>query len=415
MRAQHQAFFYSLFFARLADQILLFLVPLVIFQTTGRVSWSGIAFSLETFPRYLCFPILGALCDRYSPTHLMRISQTLRAVVCVAGVAAYDMMGGIGWLIALSALCGMLTSQGIVAREVMLPQIFRSHRFEKVLSYSQLADQLGLVLGPLLAALLLTWWRWEWVVASAAVLFFAADLALVYWQKGSAFEFTLPEGAHGAWFRPIGTALSHVAHLRGLKSVVMLAAAENLVIGVTLATSAAMVTGYHHESSRYYAGLQTAGACVTIAILLLTAKVPFSRRTLGFVAFSSICAGGLIAAASPGIAGYVAGFLLIVGFDKMFNVYIRSTRQKIIPARDYGKTTGVVILLNNITQPIAGLAVGMFSTRLGPGAVILVLSVCMGCVGLLVSIAAMRSNEHRSAAASASPREDQHVDEPRAG
>ncbi|WP_133663226.1 MFS transporter [Paraburkholderia sp. BL10I2N1] len=234
-----------MFFARLADQILLFLVPLVIFQTTGRVSWSGIAFSLETFPRYLCFPVLGALCDRHSPGKLMRISQILRALVCVVGVAGYDLFGGIGWLIALSPLCGMLTSQGIVAREVMLPQIFSSHRFEKVLSYSQLADQLGLVLGPMLAAMLLSWWRWEFVVAATAVLFFTADIALAYWQKASAFEFAVPESAHGTWFKPIKTALAHVIHLPGLKSVILLAAAENLVIGVTLATSAAMVTGFH--------------------------------------------------------------------------------------------------------------------------------------------------------------------------
>ncbi|AJC22588.1 MFS transporter [Pandoraea pulmonicola] len=397
MRAQHQAFFSSPFFARLADQILLFLVPLVIFQTTGRVSWSGIAFSLETFPRYLCFPVLGALCDRYSPTKLMHISQTLRAAVCVVGVIGYDLIGGIGWLIALSALCGMLTSQGIVAREVMLPQIFSSHRFEKVLSYSQLADQLGMVLGPMLAAILLSWWRWEFVVAAAAVLFFAADIALAYWQKASAFEFSLPEGSHGTWLKPIKTALAHVIHLPGLKSVILLAAAENLVIGVTLATSAAMVTGFHHQNGHHYAGLQTAGACVTIAILLATARLHIPRHILGLVGFIAICVGGAIAAASPGIAGYVFGFLLIVGFDKMFNVYIRSTRQKIIPARDYGKTTGVVILLNNMTQPLAGLAVGAFSTPLGPNAVILVLSLCMGGLGLLVWLAPrIRKNRHPS-------------------
>ncbi|WP_175664381.1 MFS transporter [Burkholderia ambifaria] len=405
MRAQHQAFFHSLFLARLADQILLFLVPLVIFQMTGRVSWSGIAFSLETLPRYLCFPFLGALCDRYSPTKLMRVSQVLRAAVCVAGVIAYDLVGGIGWLIALSALCGMLTSQGIVAREVMLPQIFSSHRFEKVLSYSQLADQLGLVLGPMLAAILLSWWRWEFVVVAAAVLFVTADVALAYWQKASAFEFVMPEGTRGTWFTPIKTALSHVIRLPGLKSVIMLAAAENLVIGVTLATSAAMVTGFHHESGRYYAGLQTAGACVTIAILLMTARLHVPRRVLGLVGFGSICIGGVIAAASPGIAGYVFGFLLIVGFDKMFNVYIRSTRQKIIPARDYGKTTGVVILLNNMTQPLAGVAVGAFSTRFGPDTVIMVLSVCMGCLGLLVSLAPRIRKGHRPSSASVSSHE----------
>jgi MFS family permease len=387
VRARHQLFFSSLFFARLADQILLFLVPLVIFQTTGKVSWSGIAFLLETLPRYLSFPFLGILCDRHSPARLMRISQALRALVCVCGAGGYALWGGIGWLIVLSALCGILTSQGIVAREVMLPQIFNSHRFEKVLSYSQLADQLGQVLGPMLAGVLLGWWRWEWAVVAAALLFFLADLTLAGWQKASAFVFALPAAAPADWFASTRTALAHVFLLPGLKSVIVLAAAENLVIGVTLATSAAMVTGVHHQSGHFYAGLQTAGACATILILLLTARWHLSRQVLGLASFCAICCGGIVAATSGGVVGYIPGFLLIVGFDKMFNVYIRSTRQKIIPAQDYGKTTGVIILLNNCTQPLAGLAVGLCSTPYGPGAVILALSACMGAVGLLTVIA----------------------------
>jgi hypothetical protein len=65
---------------RRADQIILFLVPLVIFQLTGSVAWSGAAFFLETLPRYLSFPVCGTLCDRTSPLTLLRISQLCRSV-----------------------------------------------------------------------------------------------------------------------------------------------------------------------------------------------------------------------------------------------------------------------------------------------------------------------------------------------
>src|ERR1700730_3036894 len=161
VRINYQAFFCSRFLSRLADQILLFLVPLVVFQTTQKVTWSGIAFFIEALPRYLVFPICGALCDRGSPISVLRIRQLYRALVCISGVVAYGVLGGIGWLIALSACCGALTSQGLVAREVLLPQVFKLYRFEKVLSFFQLANQLGVVLGPLLTTLLLGWWKWE--------------------------------------------------------------------------------------------------------------------------------------------------------------------------------------------------------------------------------------------------------------
>lgn len=218
MRVNHQAFFYSLFVARLADQILLFLVPLVVFQTTHQVSWSGLAFFIETLPRYLVFPFFGALCDRISPLRLMRVSQTIRALVCFGGVLAYALFGGIGWLIALSALCGVLTSQGLVAREVMLPRIFSTQQFQRVLAYSQLADQLGFVLGPMLAALLLGLWRWEWLVAATGVLFLLADGALLLWQHMSGFRADAPpSAAPGHWTLPLRIALRHVLVLPGLK------------------------------------------------------------------------------------------------------------------------------------------------------------------------------------------------------
>ncbi|MFM0173216.1 MFS transporter [Paraburkholderia sediminicola] len=399
MRVNHQAFFCSLFVARLADQVLLFLVPLVVFQTTHQVSWSGLAFFIETLPRYLVFPFFGALCDRISPLRLMRVSQTVRALACFGGILAYALFGGIGWLIALSAVCGVLTSQGLVAREVMLPQIFSTQQFQRVLAYSQLADQLGFVLGPMLAALLLGLWPWEWVVGATGVLFLLADAALLLWQRASGFRAAEPPAlAPGHWTLPLRIALRHVLVLPGLKKVVLLAAAENLVIGVTLATSAAMVTGLHAQSNHYYAGLQTAGAVATVLILLTIARAAWPARALGLVAFVSICAGGVIAGASAAPWGYALGFLLIVGFDKMFNVYIRSARQQIIPPQDYGKTTGVVILLNNMTQPLAGLLVSVFSARTQTGPLIVILSLTMGGIGAAVPIGAALMRRKRALA-----------------
>lgn len=387
MRASHPAFYVSLFLARLADQILLFLVPLVVYRVTGKVSWSGAAFALEALPRFLAFPLCGALCDRHSPLALLRASQRLRALVCVAGIIGYQTLGGIGWLVALSALCGVLTSQGLVAREVMLPTLFPGHRFEKVLSHTQLADQLGVVLGPMLAAVLLQQMMWQTEVAADAALFMLADGALWLWRRGKA---VMPAPAGAAplhWGEPFRIALAQVLHLPGLSRLVLLAAGENLVIGVTTATSAAIVTGTHHQSAGYYAALQTAGALATVAVLIGISRYALTSRVLGLLSFLAICGGGILAGLSPHIAGYTLGFLLIVGFDKMFSVYIRSARQRIIPPADYGKTTGVVILLNNLTQPLAGALVGFFAQRAGAMSLVLVMSLVMAGLGAAVTAA----------------------------
>lgn len=77
---------------------------------------------------------------------------------------------------------------------------------------------------------------------------------------------------------------------------------------------------------------------------------------------------------------YAAGFILIVGFDKMFNVFIRTLRQRIIPRQDLGKTTELIVMLNNLSQPLAGLCVTAFAA-LGAPWIIVVLTAVAAVMG----------------------------------
>ncbi|MCH4902250.1 MFS transporter [Pseudomonas sp. B707] len=382
MRKDYLAFFISLFLSRLADQILLFIVPLVVFQTTNSASWAGLAFFVESLPRFLAFPLCGALCDKFSPIRILHISQVYRALLCVLAVGLYAVFGGIAWLVVLSALCGVLTTQGIMAREVLMPHIFQHYSYTKTLSYSQIADQTGLVLGPLVAALLLEVSAWHWVVLWVAGLFLLADLSMLVWQRFSRIALEVFEQHQDIWLQPLRIAFRHIRELAELKKIITLAVGVNLIVGVTLATSAAMVLGQYSAGKDDYAVLQAAGAVTTIVILFFLARVVLPLRVLGGVACSMLAAGAFISALSPNLAGYVLGFLLIVGFDKMFNVYMRSIRQRVIPPQDFGKTVGVITLLNNLSQPLAGLLVALLAAPLGTQRVILILAVLATLLGV---------------------------------
>ncbi|UEH06132.1 MFS transporter [Pseudomonas sp. HN8-3] len=385
MRKDYLAFFVSLFLSRLADQILLFIVPLIVFQTTQSVSWAGLAFFVESLPRYLAFPVCGALCDRFSPVRILHISQVYRALACVVAVALYGLFDGIHWLVMLSALCGVLTTQGIMAREVVMPHVFQHYTYAKTLSYSQIADQSGLVLGPLLAALMLQVWAWPWVVLAIAALFVLADLAMLIWQRNTTVSLQ-SHGQHpGIWLQPLRTAFGHIRNLVELKRIIILAVGVNLIIGVTLATSAAMVTGQYAADKDAYALLQAAGALVTIGILFYLARSSLPLKVMGGLSYSMIAVGALITAVSPGVWAYAVGFLLVTGFDKMFNVYLRSTRQKVIPVQDFGKTVGVITLLNNLPQPLAGLMIAGLAAPLGTHTVILLLAGITALIGVAVA------------------------------
>jgi len=374
-----------MFAARLADQFLLFVVPLVVYQTTQSVSLSGLAYAAETLPRVLFYPVCGVLSDRYSPLRLMQLSQIGRAVICVLGLIGFALFDGLGWVVGISAICGLLTTQGFMAREVLLPQIFASARFEKIQSVSQSVNQASIVLGPLLAATLFAISNWQTVVVVAAVLFAIAELSMMIWRHFNQTPIAATD-ENPSWIAPFKTAFSHLISLPGLKRVIALTASVNLVFGITLATSAAMVTGLHGQSEEHYALLQTVGAAFTIIVLMLVGASRLSVGRIGLVSFAGVFLGGVLTAISPDYWLYMVGFAVVLGFDGMFNIYIRTVRQKIIPARDYGKTTGVIILFNNMTQPIAGLLVGLTGSLAQTSWLILVLSLVMLVSGLVLSL-----------------------------
>ena len=385
MRKEYLAFFVSLFLSRLADQILLFLVPLIVFQATQSVAWAGLAFFVESLPRFLAFPVCGALCDKFSPVRILHISQVYRALACVVAVALYGVFDGIYWLVGLSALCGVLTTQGVMAREVLMPHIFAQYSYAKTLSYSQIADQSGLVLGPLVAALMLEAGAWHWVVLGVAGLFGLADLAMLAWQRNTTVTLQSHAQHRDIWVQPLRIAFGHIRELAGLKRLIALTVGVNLIIGVTLATSAAMVTGQFAAGKDAYALLQAAGALVTIAILFYLARATLPLKILGAVSYGLIAIGALITALSSNLWAYSVGFLLVIGFDKMYSVYMRSVRQKVIPVQDFGKTVGVITLLNNLPQPLAGLVVALVAAPLGTQTVILLLTGITALLGVAVA------------------------------
>ncbi len=114
MRKDYLAFFTSLFLSRLADQMLLFIVPLVVFQATHSASWAGLAFFVESLPRFLAFPVCGALCDKYSPTRILHISQLIRTLLCLLAIL-FHAIGGLCTGLPVDRRlrhCGVVVCQG---------------------------------------------------------------------------------------------------------------------------------------------------------------------------------------------------------------------------------------------------------------------------------------------------------------
>ncbi|MBY0346237.1 MAG: MFS transporter, partial [Neisseriaceae bacterium] len=336
---------------------------------------------VEVLPRFLAMPICGILCDKSSPAFLLRVSQIARVSVCILGMIGYYLWGGMVWLIALSGIAGVLTAQGTMAREMIVLHYFSRYGYEKSTSYVQVSDQLGMIIAPLMTGFLLTLMTWTWLVWLIATLFLFADACVNFWQKkGGGLTFT-PIKNEEAWWTPFQQAMKHIWYLPNLKGLIALASVINFIYGFSKASSAAIVTGLQGLSPQSYSDFLALTASGTIFILLINTRMRVSTRHLLIGSYGFIMLGSFLLGKMSLHWLYALGYFLIMGFDSLFSVSIRAYRRKIIPAADFGKTTGLIVMLNNLSQPLAGMMIAVFGARFSLSQLATVLPLLMLLVG----------------------------------
>jgi len=387
----NRGFYLSRLAMSLADQFLLFVVPIMVFQVTQSIAWSSFAFALETIPRVIAYPLAGVFSDRYCSRLLLKISLSLRSIFCLlALLVAWALSENTVLIIVmtLSAVTGVLSVQGFIASEVLLPEVFKQQSFTKIQASVQSVDQISIIAGPLLAAFVLQFFDWLAVLLIAGSLFVIAQIFFTI--STANLKLSPSSSTTNLDIKSIAKQLAHSCHLiksnQALLVVIGQTALVNLIFGAALATGAALVAGKFHLPSTAYGFLQMMGALTAVVVLGSTAVLAkrILLKTLGVLSFCSICIGGVVYALSESYSIFVLGFMLILGFDAMFNVYIRTTRQAIIPAADYGKATGMIVFFNNLTKPVAGLLIAALDGYLSAQWVVLSLVIFTSVIGLFL-------------------------------
>ena len=75
------AFLIIRFLSLLCEQIILYLVPLIIYIKTRDVTLSGIAFFIEWTPRVILLPFLGFLIDRFNLKYQLISVECIRIIL----------------------------------------------------------------------------------------------------------------------------------------------------------------------------------------------------------------------------------------------------------------------------------------------------------------------------------------------
>ncbi len=369
----------SLLCSKLADQILLFAIPVIVFKLTNSFSLSGVAFFVEWVPRIVSLPISGAKLDKVPSQRIYAQANMIRAFVLLLAfmLISFETLGF--FLI----LCVMMAFNGFYyARSFLAEQYFSSHAYDgiklaKVQAYLLNLEQISQIAGPAIGVGLSMWLNITWELGLIALMFLCSSSMVSLIPKT---YFSLPAGTHLKQVRPrhfikdLSQALEIIFKSEKLKWMIILTVFINLIWGLLLSISAPLVTGTFHLPSGYFGLVQTvAGVMNIVAFMLIPWLIhKWHISVFGLSATLGMIFGVGLIGIGQTYAFFFVGYVLIMVFDGVFNVYIRTERAKLIPKQDLGKTIGMIVFLNQLSVPLAGLLMSVLAMIFSPFSIMLV-------------------------------------------
>lgn len=339
----------------IAEHTVLFAVPLIIFQDTGSVAYSGIAYAIEWVPALIAYPFAGMLADRVGGRRMFLVANSARCLCLLIAVTACWLAPStaVPVLMINSAFLSVLIAPIRMSVEKTVPVLAVGDTLARLQSLVQNVELLAMALGPAIAAGL-AHWVGKLSLLLAASLAFA--LATLCWrgmpsglQKAATTATRIREDLALGWRLLVGN-----------RPVIMLACVNftiNLSFAIAISANAYLITGVFHASDGVF-GLMNAGAgLLGLLNLMLIPRLlnNWSIYHLGAAGFAVMCLGLMSMGWASNVWVYVGSFLGAMAGVAWFNVFNRTQRIKAIEPEHLGKVIGPFYLINCLSYPIAGL------------------------------------------------------------
>lgn len=387
---------------RFADSVttstLIFAMPLMIYNATQSLAWSGLAFLIEWLPRLLSIPAAGPLVDVFSSRRMFIVANGGRLAV-LAAAFVWLVVAPHAWMLLLgvAVINGMLAQLSFVAAEHLGVQVPTAKSHHQVQSVQVGIDQSVVVLGPMLAGVLLLAGN-VGVLAGVAVmagvsLYLAICLRPLLNSKPAEQKVSVIAG--------FKQGLRIIAGNKSLQFVVMGTTAFNFLLALITVTTPAIVKEQFHGTDGHVSLLWTAGAVVSIVAVAIASRI-MTRTGIVILGFIS----GIAASIAAIVAGFASSFVLyavcvavFLAMDGVYAVYIRTARARIVPMEHFGVTVGVIVLFSLIPFPLVGGLIAVI-----PQAVLPFLICICAVVSLIVTFISYVRIDHAALAARPSER-----------
>jgi MFS family permease len=364
----------------LAEQTVLFAVPLLVYQSTANVAYSGVAFALEWLPALIAYPFAGLMADLLGGRRTFQVANSARALcLLITLIACWRFPGHI--VVALminSVFLSSLMAPMRTAMEKTVASLGSRTDLATRQSLVQNIELLSMATAPGIAAAMAS------VVGKLPLLGIAASslaCAALAWSM-------LPKLPQQPFVpRRIGPDLrlgwKLMIHNRAVFALGGVNFLVNLVAAVVLSANAYLVTGLFGAKDGVFGLMNTgAGALGLINLLLIPHMLRWwSIYQLGATGYLLMCASLVCMGIAPNVWAYASAYIGLIAGAAIYNVFNRTQRVKAIEPEHLGKVIGPFYLISGLAYPLGGIVTAILGRVFGVQHMVLFLALLLALPG----------------------------------
>jgi MFS family permease len=336
------------------------------------------AVSLSLVAQFLPFLILspfgGALADRMSRRKIVVAGNVLAVPPSIAlGVLVATGEQTIALLLLLAALGGIATALTQPAMSAVVGEIVPEDELPEAVASMSIVNNLTRILGPSIAALVISAWGLQWAFYLNALSFFAVVIAWIFVRT-----VTRPHATHERLRRQLKLGLQFARGDRQIGFLLLVTFVVTFVV-YHAALMPVIVTDLLHEGSSGYALIQTTTGLGAIFGAIVAGEFLSDRRRRIAIAVSLFCIASMYVIISTSRQLSITA-LALAGFGFAYFVLSTVTQGLLIagsPDEFRGRVMGLYTMMTAGGVPIAALIGGAIGSAVGPGEAVGIAAVVM--------------------------------------
>ena len=311
-----------------------------VYLATGSAAWVGAATIVRLLPYALLGPFGGVIADRYDRRNVLLVGDILRAVLMAALAAAVAAQSPIIVVIALTAVSSIAGAAERPAAMALLPRLVGESRIGPANALLHTVQELGVLVGPAIGAILLTVAdTWVAFAANAFTFVFSAVLVSLL-RRRPVPAATREDGSASSQLKDGFATVWRTAFVVPLFIIVAMVELTYGAQTVQLVLYADQALGLGAEGYGYLLAATGFGGLLSVLVnARLSRSSAVSRIAVGTAAL--FCATQLVYAGSDAVA--VALTVTVLGGIGLVTceVVTETTLARVVPAELLGRVMGL--------------------------------------------------------------------------